>query len=131
MNYMGASINTTSVLNEQAGQVISNGAFHLVKYGDNGHVVMCSTEGELAAGVLLPETTKETEIGEDVTIQIKDIGLCLSGAEVKKGSELMTDTQGRCIPATSGNFVVGYAVTSAAKAGEIIEIDIRKCGYKA
>ena len=66
-----------------------------------------------------------------MTVQIKDIGLCKSGAEIKKGQEVMTDTQGRVIPATAGKFVIGYAITAATAENEVIQVDIRKCGYKA
>lgn len=131
MNYLGASINTSSVIAEAAGVGLENGAFCAVKYDKNGNVVLCDTEGEVAAGILLPETTQKISAGEDVTVQIKDIGLCKSGAEIKKGQEVMVDTKGRVIPATAGKFVIGYAVTTATAENEIIEIDIRKCGYKA
>lgn len=131
MNYLGASINTSSVIAETAGAELGNGAFCAVKYDENGAVVLCDTEGELVAGILLPETTQKISSGEDVTIQIKDIGYCKAGAEIKKGQEVMTDVQGRVIPATSGKFVIGYAMTSATAENEIIEVDIRKCGYKA
>ena len=131
MNYFGASINTSSVVAEAAGAVIEKGAFCAVKYDENGNVVLCNTAGELIAGILLPETTEKIVDGEDVTIQIKDIGFCKSGAEIKKGQEVMTDTTGRVIPATAGKFVIGYAMGNAIAENEIIEVDIRKCGYKA
>lgn len=131
MNYLGASINTSSVIAETAGAELENGAFCAVKYDENGAVVLCDTKGELTAGILLPETTQKISSGDDVTVQIKDIGLCKAGAEIKKGQEVMVDEKGRLIPATSGKFVIGYAMTSATAEDEIIEVDIRKCGYKA
>ena len=131
MNYLGASINTSSVIAETAGAELGNGAFCAVKYDENGAVVLCDTKGELTAGILLPETTQKISSGDDVTVQIKDIGLCKAGAEIKKGQEVMVDEKGRLIPATSGKFVIGYAMTSATAENEIIEVDIRKCGYKA
>lgn len=131
MNYFGASINTSSVVAEIAGETIENGAFCAVKYDENGAVVLCSTEGEMVAGIVLPETPEKISDGDDVTIQIKDIGYCKAGAEIKKGQEVMVDAKGRVIPATAGKFVIGYAMTSATTEDEIIEVDIRKCGYKA
>ncbi len=131
MNYFGASINTSSVIAETAGIELKNAEFCAVKYDENGNVVLCDTEGELVAGILLPETTQKISAEEDVTVQIKDIGLCKSGAEIKKGQEVMTDTQGRVIPATAGKFVIGYAITAATAENEVIQVDIRKCGYKA
>ena len=131
MNYFGASINTSSVVAETAGAVIENGGFCAVKYDEYGVVILCDTAGELVVGVLLPETAEKINAGEDVTMQIKEIGFCKAGAEIKKGQEVMTDTQGRVIPATAGKFVIGYAMTNATAENEIIEVDIRKCGYKA
>lgn len=131
MNYFGASINTSSVVAETAGAIIENGAFCAVKYNENGNVVLCDTEGELTAGVLLPETAEKINVGDDVTIQIKDIGLCKTGTEIKKGQEVMVDTKGRVIPATAGKFIIGYAMQNALAEDEVIEVDIRKCGYKA
>lgn len=131
MNYMGASINTSSVVAEVVGAEMENGTFCAVKYDENGAVVLCSTEGEIVAGILLPETTQKLSAGDDVTVQIKDIGYCKAGAEIKKGQEVMTDTQGRVIPATAGKFVIGYAMANATAEDEVIQVDIRKCGYKA
>jgi len=131
MNYFGASINTSSVVAEIVGAELENGAFCAVKYDENGAVVLCSTEGEMVAGIVLPETPEKISDGDDVTIQIKDIGYCKAGAEIKKGQEVMVEAKGRVIPATAGKFVIGYAMTSATTEDEIIEVDIRKCGYKA
>lgn len=131
MNYFGASINQTPTVAEQAGESIKNGAFLIVKYDENGNMAVCNAEGELAAGVLLPETTKELVSGEDVTVQIKEIGLVKAGAAIKKGKEVMTDSKGRAVPAASGKFVLGYAMQEAAAEDEVIQVDIRKSGYKA
>lgn len=131
MNYFGASINQSPTIAELAGSSISNGAFLLVKYDENGTVSVCDTEGELAAGVLLPETTKAITPGTELTVQIKSIGLVKAGAAIKKGQEIMTDSMGRAIPATSGKFVIGYAMQTASEEDELIQMDIRKSGYKA
>ncbi len=127
MNYFGASINTSSVVAERAGAELGDGAFCTVKYDENGNVVLCDTEGELVAGILLPETTQKISAGEDVTVQIKDIGLCKVGAEIRKGQEVMTDTQGRVISATAGKFVIGYAMASATAENDIIQVDFALC----
>lgn len=131
MNYFGASINQTPTVAEQAGTAIKNSSFLIVKYDENGFISVCDTEGELAAGVLLPETTNNVEVGEDVTVQIKDIGLVKTGAAVKKGQEVMTDNKGRAIPALAGKFILGYAVQPALAENEIISVHITKGGYKA
>lgn len=131
MNYFGASINQSPTIAEKAGATILIGEFLAVKYDNNGNVVICDTEGEKGIGILLSETPKEIPINDDVTIQIKDIGIGMSGAKIVKGDELMTDTKGRLIPAASGKFILGYAMESAEGENQNIQIDIRKSGYKA
>lgn len=130
MNYFGASINQSSTVAETAGVDIENGAFLAVKYDENGNVALNDKKGGIAAGILLPETPNEAHAGDDITIQIKDIGYGKSGAAFSKGTELMSDESGQLIPAESGGFIMGFAMQSATEAGEIIQVDIRKCGYK-
>lgn len=131
MNYFGASINQTPTVAEATGAEIKNGEFLFVKYNNDGNVVLCDTAGELAAGVLLPETTKIVPVGEDVTVQIKDIGLVKTGAAMTKGQEIMTDNKGRAVPVVTGKFILGYAMQSAMAENEIISVQITKSGYKA
>lgn len=131
MNYFGVSINQSPTIAEQAGAAILVGEFLVVKYDNDGKVIVCDTEGEKAVGILVPETSKEIQINDDVTIQIKDIGMGMSGAKIVKGDELMVDNKGRLIPATSGKFILGYAMSSAEGENQHIQVDIRKSGYKA
>lgn len=131
MNYFGSSINRSSTIAEKSGADILCGEFLAVKYNANGNVILCDTKGDNAVGLLLPETTDSVNSGDDVTIQIKDIGMGISGTKINKGDELTVDDKGRLVPAESGNFVLGYAVSSAAEEDELIRVDIRKCGCKA
>lgn len=130
MNYFGTVINSSPTLAEKAGAEILNGQFLALKYTDTGEVVVCDTSGENVAGILMPDCSNVINKGDDVSIQIKDIGMAKSGAAIKKGIELMVDATGKLIPATSGKFIVGYALSSASAADEIISVDIRKCGYR-
>lgn len=131
MRYLGTGIQTSSVISEIAGSSFHSAAFLLVKYDEEGKVILCDTQGEMAAGLLVPATADTVQEGEDVTIQIKDIGICKAGAAIQKGKEITTDTQGRCIPANTGDFVIGYAASAVEAAGELVQLDIRKSGYKA
>ena len=53
-------------------------------------------------------------IGDDVDIQIKDIGYILAGGEIAKGNEV-TASNGLAVKAESGNYVVGIALSTVAK----------------
>lgn len=130
MNYFGTIINSSPTLAEKAGIDILNAQFLALKYNDLGEVVPCDTEGENVAGLLMADCSNVISKGDNVSIQIKDIGMGKSGTALKKGTELMTDSTGRLIPAVSGKFIIGYALSNATAADEIISIDIRKCGYR-
>lgn len=130
MNYFGTVINPSPTLAEKSGAVILNGQALALKYNDLGEVVQCDTEGEVIAGILMPDCSNVINKGDDVSIQIKDIGMGKSGAAINKGDVLMVDATGRLIPATAGKFIVGYALSTVADIDEFISVDIRKCGYR-
>lgn len=130
MNYFGTVINPSPTLAEKAGADILNGQLLALKYNDLGEVVLCDTEGEAIAGILMPDCANSIKKGDDVSIQIKDIGMGKSGAGIKKGDALMVDTSARLVPATSGKFIVGYSLSTVTEADEFISVDIRKCGYR-
>lgn len=69
--------------------------------------------------------------GEDVTIQVKDIGLWKTGAAVKAGAELMADASGKAITATTGKFILAFALEEATAADQVIRVQVCKAGYKA
>lgn len=129
MNYFGVSINQSPAIAEKAGAAILVGEFLAVKYDNDGNIVISDTQGEKAVGIFLPETSKEIKKDEDVTIQIKDIGIGKAGGRISKGDELMVDNKGRLIPAISGKFILGYAM-EAEEENQLVQIDIRKSGYK-
>lgn len=131
MNYFGASINQSPVIAERAGAEIAEGALKAVKYDANGDVVLCSVEGENAIGILLPETTNVIAKGGDVTVQIKDIGLGIAGAVIAKGAELMVNHEGKLIPATTGKFIIGYALENVTTTDSFFKLEVRKSGYMA
>lgn len=129
MNYFGASMNQSPVVAEKAGKEIKNGAFLAVKYDDDGNIVLCDKAGETALGILLPDTAEEISQGNELTIQIKDIGLAKAGGVFKKGAPLTTDAQGKLVEAASGSFILGYALEQSFAEGQFVRVDITKSGY--
>ena len=59
-------------------------------------------------------TSGAVAVGDDIDIQIKDIGYVIAGAAITKGAEVMA-ADGLAVPATAGNYVVGIALSAAAK----------------
>ena len=75
--------------------------------------------------------TGTVEAGEEVTIQIKDIGLAEVGAAVNAGDILSADANGKLIKATNGAFAVAVALETATAADQVIQVQISKPGFTA
>lgn len=129
MNYFGASVNQSPVIAERAGEAMKNGAFLAVKYDDDGSIILCNKAGETALGLLLPDTAEEISQGNELTVQIKDIGLAKAGGVFKKGAPLTTDAQGKLVEAAGGSFILGYALEQSFAEGQFVRVDITKSGF--
>ena len=129
MNYIGTTINESSVITATAGADLTNAAFLAVKFDAEGNVVLCG-DGENAIGILTAETPEAVAKGDGVTVQIKNVGMAKAGAAVTVGAEVAVDAAGKLIPAVASKFIVGIALSAAAADG-VFNVDICKCGYKA
>lgn len=131
MSYIGDQVNASATIAERAGGKLESGAGCAVKYDASGNVVLCSTAGEAALGVLVAQTPDEVAQGGVVTVQIKDVGLWRSGGAFAKGALLATDAQGRAVTAASGGFMLGMALESSGAAGQLVRVQLCKSGYKS
>ena len=52
----------------------------------------------------------------------------VAGASIAAGATVMTDSQGRCVTATSTNFGVGKAEIASTGAGVIITVNLQRAG---
>ena len=124
--YMTSQINESPVISEKAGAKIASDARGLfMKYDENGNVIPASVAGEKVMGVSIITNSAEIEAGQDVDIQVKEIGLAKAGAAIKKGDEVAAGADGKAIVATGGHFVVGTAL-EAAEAGQFFYMQITK-----
>ena len=122
MTYLATSINESPVISEKAGAAIADVRGKAVKYDTDGNVVLCSTAGEFVLGVGIMTNDEATAKGADVDIQIKDIGLVLTGAAVKKGAELAVNAGGKFVTATAGQHVAAIALeATTASTGAYIK----------
>ena len=55
--------------------------------------------------------------GDDLEIQIKDIGYAIASAEIKKGQEVTATTGGKAAVAKAGEYVIGVALNSVSAGG--------------
>ena len=109
----------------KAGEEIQAPAFLAV--GADGKV---ATAGKNAIGIVMPGCDDKVTVGDDLDVQIKDIGAWTAGAAVAYGDELAVGAGGKAVKATAKSFIVGIALEEATKAGQRIAVQIVKAGYK-
>lgn len=129
MSYIGTSINNSPTITGKAAAAIADGAFLAAAFNADGTIEVAKADAG-ALGIFIPETDG-IAAGEDVTIQVKDIGLWKTGAAVKAGAELMADASGKAITATTGKFILAFALEEATAADQVIRVQVCKAGYKA
>lgn len=123
-NFNGTQISQSVTIVEKAGADIVDCRNRLLAYDENGNVVLAADGAKPIVGIALIEaglndiSGKESGLvkkGEDVDIQIKDIGYVLAGAEIAKGAEVTSGEKGLAAPAAAGDYVVGIALTAVEK----------------
>lgn len=130
MTYITTSVNPSAIISEKAGATMAEPAFFIVKYDSNGAVVKAGA-GECALGVVIPMNSESVAVGDSIDIQVKDIGYVKAGAAIAKGAAITSDVNGKAVTATSGKFILGYALASASAADDVILVQITKSGYQA
>lgn len=125
--FIGTSINESPVVAAKAAAAISNGAMLAVAMGASG--VSVAGDGVAAVGLLIAETEATVAVGDDVTVQVKDIGLWKTGAAVAAGALLASDANGKATTAAAGKYIVAQALEAATAAGQVIRVQIIKAGY--
>ena len=134
-NYNGVQINSTVTIVEKAGAEIADCRNLIMKYDENGNVVPATAGTDIPVGIALIEAgynditgaeSGKVAAGDQVDIQIKDIGVAYSGGAIKKGQEVTAGAGGAAVAATSGNYVLGVALTAASAAGEFVQVQITK-----
>lgn len=122
-NFNGVQINQSVTIVEQAGADITDVRNRIMAYDTDGNVVLAADGSSVLVGVALIEAgindisgeeSGKVEAGNGVDIQIKDIGYVLVGGDIAKGEEV-TASNGLAVKAESGNYVVGIALSAAAK----------------
>lgn len=126
MAYTSTPINTSATIVAPAGAAIEGVIGKAIKFDASGNAVLASAAGEAVMGIAVLTNSENAVKGEDITIQIKEIGKAVVGGEVKKGAELAAAADGTLKTATSGQFVVATALDAATAAGQIINVQITK-----
>lgn len=133
-NYRGAQFNQSVTIVEQAGTAIKDVRNLIMKFDDNGNVIPATAGTDIPVGIALIETgcnditgqtSGKVEVGDNVDILIKDRGVVLAGATIKKGQEVAAGANGLAAVAGSGDYVLGIALSNASE-GEYMEVQISK-----
>ena len=132
-NFNGVQINQSVTIVEQAGAEIPDVRNRIMTYDKDGNVVLAADGSVVPVGIALIESgvndisgveSGKVNTGDDVDIQIKDIGYILAGGDIAKGEEV-TASSGLAVKAEAGNYVVGIALSAAAK-DEYCRVQIAK-----
>lgn len=132
-NFNGVQINQSVTIVEKAGADIADVRNRIMAYDEDGNVVLAEDGSTVLVGIALIEAgvndisgveSGKVNAGDDVDIQIKDIGYILADGNIAKGEEV-TASDGLAIKAEAGNYVVGIAL-SAVKKGEYCRVQIAK-----
>ena len=127
-NYNGVQINPSPTIVEAAGAEIADCRNRIMKYDESGNVVLATAGTDIPVGIAIIEAgynditgaeSGKVAAGDDVDIQIKDMGVVIAGESIKKGQEIAAGANGLAAVAVSGNYVLGIAITGAAKNGYV------------
>lgn len=133
-NYNGAQHMSSATIVEMAGVEIVDCRNRIMKYDENGKVVLATAGTDLPVGIAIIEAgyndisgmeSGKVKAGERIDILIKDMGVVLAGASIKKGQEVAAGANGLAVAAVSGNYVLGMAMENA-EANEYLPILITK-----
>ena len=115
--YIGTSASTSPTFAAVAGAKIEGGAGKAVKFDSSGNIILCSTAGEAALGILLLQSADTINQGDSVTVQIHGRGKAIAGGTIAAGDMLAVTASGTLTKAAAGNSVVGQALSAATADG--------------
>ena len=133
-NYHGVQINQSPTIVEKAGVEIADCRNRIMKYDENGNAVLETAGTDMPVGIALIEAgynditgieSGKVAANDQVDILVKDMGVVLAGATIKKGQEVAAGSDGLAAVASSGDYILGIAL-EAAEANEYLAIQIAK-----
>ena len=126
--YFGTSINESPTIVLPAKEKIE-GAQGIALAISDGQLTK-PTVGANVIGLSLFTNDETVEAGDDITVQVKDIGKWIAGEEIAVGDELTANADGKAVKAAEDNFITAVALSKATAAGDVIKVQIVKAGYK-
>lgn len=126
--FFGTTINPSATIVRPA-KVDIDGAQGIALALDGGEVKL-PAKGANVIGLSLFTNDDAIKAGEDVDIQVKDMGKWIASGAIAEGAELATDATGKAAVAAAGDFIVAVALSEATEAGDVIDVQLMKAGYK-
>ncbi len=133
-NFNGVQINSSATIVEQAKEAIDDVRNRIVKYDVDGSVSLAASGRDIPIGIAVIEAgyndisgneSGKIEAGDDIDIQIKDIGYVLAGSYIEKGNCITAGPEGKAVKAAAGDFALGIALGEAAE-GEMCRVLISR-----
>ncbi|MCI9357717.1 MAG: DUF2190 family protein [Lachnospiraceae bacterium] len=128
-SYEYTGINTSATAAFPAGEDLADIGATAVMLAEEG--LSKPEAGAEVLGIVPVSEDESYQKGEDITVQVKDIGLWKAGAEIARGMLLATDKDGLCQEASSGQWICARALTSASEKGSLIRVQIIHAGQMA
>lgn len=125
-NYNGMQMNPSATIVDEAATKIEDARCKIFAYDSNGKLALATDGSKPLAGIATIEvgvndiTGAESGMvnaGDDIDIQIKDIGFVVAGGTIAKGDEITSDANGEATKAAAGDYVIGIALNAVEKGG--------------
>lgn len=133
-NFNGVQINSSVTIVEKAKSDIADVRNRIMKYDEEGSIVLAESGGDVPIGIAIIEAgindisgveSGKVCAGDDVDIQIKDIGYIIAGEYIEKGNYVAAGPEGKAVKAKDGDFALGIAIGEAAE-GEFCRVLISR-----
>ena len=126
--YEYTTINTSPTIVVEAGGELGDIRGKVVKFTDGK--VQLPSAGEVPVGIVLLSEEETVKTGDEVTVQVKDIGKWKAGAAVAIGDLLATDAEGLCQKVTAGQYIFARALSAATAKNDLVTVQIINAGYE-
>lgn len=123
MIYTGTQINPTATYSFKASAKLDDVRGKLVTVSTTG-VALATGATSPIMGIAIISNDAPIAAGDDVDVQIKEIGYVKAGGTITAGALLTSDSNGCAVAATSG-YVIGQAMSDGV-AGDYIPVQIVK-----
>ena len=102
---------------------LSGDSYRIVKVSGDNNVIRASATTDVLIGVLTDGVALGTATAPSgVSVQVAGIAKIVAGVNnISEGHPLSCDAQGRAVIATTGEHLIGRAISSSSAVGDVIE----------